>query len=190
MNCHKCPVTAEIAKGTYADTPFDDTPCASCRFNPNSGNPIEYDDNRQSFNPDQPVSPQEMFYQLTQPERSLARNGPELNTPLSVLTLILTTILALPDATRDALIMRYHGAKYRDIAKAQGTTTARAEQRVKHAIAKAPILAPLLPTDTPRRRAYATVRNKTLSPPKRALTEPKPVACTPLPIATPPSESE
>lgn len=30
--CHRCPDAADVAAGKYADAPYEDTPCASCKW--------------------------------------------------------------------------------------------------------------------------------------------------------------
>jgi len=162
MNCHKCPHARKVQNGAYAKIPFEQTPCAGCTLRDRGSNSFDYDDDRQPFRHE------EIFYELHHTPPALPDQPESRDPAIAILSLVLATIMQLTPKTRDALIMRYQGLKYKEIARLQGTSIAAAEQRVKNAIALSPILAPLLPAELPRKRLYHSDKIK---PPKPAESE-------------------
>ncbi len=69
----------------------------------------------------------------------------EAKMPVSVMTTALAMLMALDARTRDVLCQRFLGARYREIAEAQGVTMAAVELQHKRALKKWPALQALFP---------------------------------------------
>lgn len=135
MTCHRCEHQAVIRAGKFRGKRFEETPCARCEWRePGSAFTIEFDEGRAAATP---VDGEEPF-----PEEADAE---ELKIPMSVMTAALAMIMALRARTRDALIDRYLGKLYREIAGMQNVTVAAIEMRHKRALERWPELRALFP---------------------------------------------
>jgi hypothetical protein len=140
--CHRCEHQDAIRAGKFRGKRFEETPCATCDWRePSSVFTIPFDDARAAATP---VDGEQPF-----PEEAEAE---ELKLPVSVMTTALAMIMALRARTRDALIDRYLGKLYREIADMQNVTVAAIEMRHKRALERWPELRALFPLKVAKQR--------------------------------------
>ncbi len=147
MQCHKCPTNLKIQAGTYRDTPWEETPCASCNFTEH-GFAIEYDANRDK----RPA-----------PDSSALAADIDL-LPVSVLPEMAAGLLQLSPPLRDTIARRLAGQSYRQIASADGISIQAAERRHQRALKQWPALRALFARKIKAQQVRKPHKRKTVKP--------------------------
>lgn len=130
MECHRCPHAAAVAAGKYGDLTFEQTPCAACELVENSWMTREFDEER----PGSPPLTRGQAGDAGPPAPPVTPASGDVAAQVAALRVVVTELLALPPAVRDAVCWRYAEMTYADIARVQGVTAARVEKRVRQAM--------------------------------------------------------
>ncbi len=126
--CHNCPVADEIANGKYANTNWNDIPCAICDAADSGGYAVEYND------------------AIAGPPSTGGTGETGVDVlPLDVMRQMCEGLMTLPRDLRDVVAMRSTGIRYGEIAERQGVTTSCVEKRHRRALEIWPALREMFP---------------------------------------------
>lgn len=144
MRCHNCRHHEYIQRGDFNSTPWNETPCSTCKLGQSTVRSVPFDEE----NPPTPAA--------GYPTSFVSEFRPSLSgstvMPVETLSQFVQSMLSLPPELRDVVAWRYQGVPYKEIAQRQGISTQLAEMRHKIAIRDWPVLKSLFPYKTAKRR--------------------------------------
>ena len=146
MECHLCEHQGAVNAGVYRGVAFGQTPCARCKLEEKPAfdllfrDEVGTDSGREAADGSRPA-------RLTLDECS-TRDVPfpeeecddDPMVPLSVMSEVVSRLLAMPPLTRDVICWRFAGMPYRRIARMLGVSMAAAENRHWRAMEQWPVL--------------------------------------------------
>jgi len=111
--CHTCKTSEEIKRGLFADTPWGEVPCSTCRH----------------FDKCNSTDAQEMLTEIAEIKAEAA----PVVLPVSLMQAFVAGILSLPPHLRDVVSYRYQGYSYKRIAEIQHISIKAASKRLAKA---------------------------------------------------------
>lgn len=159
MECHKCQWAARIKEWEHDGTPFEQTPCSTCKLSESSLGTIDFDEWHWGgaagvTDPGVLLDEREAEAGDQRPAVGVQRAeaGADM-LPVSVLADAVRLLMSLPKDALEVVRLRYGGMPYAKIAELMGKSVDAVEKRHERVLEKNPVLGELFPRKVRKQRA-------------------------------------